>query len=97
MNHVTAETEWDENGDYQGTNLTTDVYSGQRAFIKKSDRHTDWTKLLASENLSFFRFHLKITYRVFDLATLKFKMRTSKFNVPDDFYWLMVIKFVSDE
>ena len=97
LNHVTAETEWDENGDYQGTNLTTDVYSGQRAFIKKSDRHTDWTKLLASENLSFFRFHLKITYRVFDLATQKFKLRTSKFNVPDDFYWLMVIKFVSDE
>ena len=97
LNDISVETEWDENGEFQGINIKTNVYSGQKAFIKKSDRHSNWTKLLSAENLQFFRFHLKITYRVFDTTSLKYKLVTSKLSVPEDFYWLFVIKFVSDE
>lgn len=97
LNDLSVETEWDHEAGFQGIKMKTDVYSGQRAFIKKSDRHTNWTKLLSSENLEFFRFHLKITYRVFDSTTLKWKLVTSRLSVPDDFYWLFVIRFVSDE
>ena len=95
-NKIRAEIRYDENNVFQNVSIRSDVYSGQRSFIKKSDPHTTWMKLLTSYRLRFFRFQLKITYRVFSEETGKYTLSRQKLPVPDNRYWLMSLVFVSD-
>ena len=95
-NKIRAEIRYDANNNFQGVSIRSDVYSGQRSFIKKSDPHTSWMKLLTSYQLTFYRFQLKITYRVFNETTGKYSLSRQKLPVPENRYWLMTLVFVSD-
>jgi hypothetical protein len=72
------------------------MYSGQVVFVKKSDRHTQWHRLLTAFQLSYFRFHLFITYRVYNAAKNVWSLSRQKLEVPDDKYWEMELRFISD-
>ena len=93
---IRVEVEYSEQGLFTSSSIRSDVYSGQRNFIKKSDTHTQWMKLMTSYMLKFFRFYLKIQYREFDEVTDSWSLSTKKLSVPEHAYWLMVLKFVSD-
>ena len=87
---------FDDSGAYDSATMKTTLYSGQIAFIKKSDRHTEWLKLLTALDLRFFRFYLFITYRVWDAALNGFKLVDKRLDVPDNKYRQLSIKFVSE-
>ena len=91
-----VEIDYNQDDKYAGSSIKSKVYNGQHNFIKKSDRHSQYVKLLTSYMLQYYRFYLKITYREFTEETASWKLSTKKLPVPENSYWLMVIKFVSD-
>ena len=95
-NKVTAQIRYTEQNTFERVSLQSEIYNGQKNFIKKSDRHTKWNRLLTSYMLSYLRFHLHITYRVFDSSTNKFKLSRQKLPVEENNYWLMTLRFISD-
>ena len=87
---------FDDSGAYESATMKNALYSAQVAFIKKSDLHTEWLKLMTALDLRFFRFYLYITYRVWDTAANRFKLTEKLLDVPENKYWDMSIKFVSE-
>ena len=87
---------FDQDGSFSSQEITSKVYSGQIAFIKKSDNHTQWHRLLTAFQLSYFRFHLFITYRVYNIATNTWYLKREALKVPDDQFWEMELRFISD-
>ena len=87
---------YDDDGEYESLKIRSEVYSGQYNFIKKSDRHTQFMKLLSSYMLQYYRFYVKITYREFTEETDTWKLSAKKLPIPKNSYWLMVVKFISD-
>ena len=95
-NKLETSIRFDDTGTYKESTMKTKLYSGQVAFIKKSDRHTEWLKLLTAYELRYFRFHLFITYRTWDNTNNRFKLTKKLLEVPENKYWDMTIKFVSE-
>jgi len=95
-NKIRVDVDYSSEGVFSGTKIRSDIYSGQRNFIKKSDNHTQWMKLLTSYSLTYYRFYLKITYREFSEEKNTWSLSTKKLPVPDNAFWAMTLKFVSD-
>ena len=99
-NQIETETKYDSGGNYSGIALKTRLYSGQTALIRRSDRHQNWVRLTTSFEIKFFRFFLHIHYRVWVDATpgtpAHWNIQQQNLNVPDDAYWIMNLRFVSD-
>ena len=93
-NEATTEVSY-ENGEFNVA-INSRVFAGQVAMIRKFDSHHMWNKLLTSYRVRFLRFLLYITYRVFDDATLKFKLEKRTLVIDPDEYWSFSVKFVSD-
>ena len=72
------------------------MYAGQTNFIRKSDANFQWNKLSTAYELKFFRFQVYIWYRVWDDATQRWKLTKDKLIVPDQQYWELSVRFVSD-
>jgi hypothetical protein len=87
---------FDQDGSFSSQEISSNMYSGQVVFVKKSDRHTQWHRLLTAFQLSYFRFHLFITYRVYNAAKNTWYLSRQKLEVPDDKYWEMELRFISD-
>ena len=87
---------FDQDGSFSSQEISSNMYSGQVVFVKKSDRHTQWHRLLTAFQLSYFRFHLFITYRVYNAAKNVWSLSRQKLEVPDDKYWEMELRFISD-
>jgi len=87
---------FDDSGVFKNSIIKSKLYSGQVSFIKKSDVHVDWYKLLTAYALRFFRFYLYITYRKWDGTKNTFKLDKQLLEVPKNKYWDMSIKFVSE-
>jgi hypothetical protein len=95
-NQLECTTSFGQDGAFESQQIASNVYSGQVAFIKKSDRHTQWHRLLTAFQLSYFRFFLSITYRVYNAATNTWYLKSEPLKVPDDKYWEMEVRFISD-
>ena len=95
-NKIRVDVDYSSEGAFSGTKIRSDIYSGQRNFIKKSDNHTQWMKLLTSYALTYYRFYLKITYREFSEEKNSWSLSTKKLPVPENAFWAMTLKFVSD-
>ena len=95
-NKIRVDVDYSSEGTFSGTKIRSDIYSGQRNFIKKSDNHTQWMKLLTSYALTYYRFYLKITYREFSEEKNSWSLSTKKLPVPENAFWALTLKFVSD-
>ena len=87
---------FDNDGVFSSQTLKNILYSGQVNFIKKSDVHTEWFRLLTAFELRYMRFHLHIHYREWSDSTNTWILTKSKLEVPENKYWEMSIRFVSD-
>jgi len=87
---------FNDSGAYESATMKTTLYSGQFAFIKKSDLHTEWMKLMTALDLRFFRFYIYITYRVWDTTKNRFRLSEKLLDIPETKYWGMTLRFVSE-
>jgi hypothetical protein len=85
-----------QDGTFESQQVTNNIYSGQISFIKKSDRHTQWHRLMTAYQLSYFRFHLFLTRRVYNLVTNTWSLKKEALKIPAEKYWDMQLRFVSD-
>ena len=85
---------FDDEGLFTDMTVASRLYSGQVSFIKKSDLHTEWHKLLTAYELRYFRFHLYIWYRKW--SGEKWELKRQPLDVPKNKYWSMAIRFVSE-
>ena len=92
--HLEASTTYDENGRFQNRTLKSQIYSGQYSFIKKSDRTIEWFRLLTSYEIRYFRFHLYIWNRMW--VDNKWKLVQKRLVVPNNKFWILSLKFVSE-
>jgi hypothetical protein len=83
-----------EDGSFQDLTIKSQLYSGQVSFIRKSDSTVEWFKLLTSYEIRYFRFHLNIWNRMW--VNNAWKVVKKKLIVPENKYWAMTIKFVSE-
>ena len=97
LNDVSVEMQWDANGEIAYTNYKNNIYAGQHSFINKNQPTTQWTKLISSINLAYFRFYLMIHYRVFNEETSRWGIVSERMSIPENEYWSCTIRFVSDE
>jgi hypothetical protein len=84
------------NGRFDSTELARRVYAGLVSFVKKTDRDVVWYRLLTSTNLYFFRFHLYIIYRKYDILTNSWSLIKKRITVNAGKFWEMELTFVSD-
>ena len=94
--NITASTVFDSDGKYESSKITTNIYSGQYSLIKKSSPYKKWTKLQTSYEIRFFRFLLNIFYRKYNSETNVWDISKKFLNIPDDMYWSMLLRFVSE-
>ena len=87
---------FDEAGIFENMTMQSAMYAGQTNFIRKSDANFQWNKLSTAYELKFFRFQVYIWYRVWDDATQRWKLTKDKLIVPDQQYWELSVRFVSD-
>jgi hypothetical protein len=87
---------FDSDGTFDSQQITSNVYSGQYSFIKKSDRPTQWHKLMTAYELRYFRFHIYLTYRVYNAATDTWYLVKDPLDIPTSKYWSMQVRFISD-
>ena len=87
---------FDDDGVFSSQTLKNILYSGQVNFIKKSDVHTEWFRLLTAFELRYMRYHLNIHYREWSNTTNTWVLTKRKLEVPENKYWEMSIRFVSD-
>jgi hypothetical protein len=66
---------------------------GQHAFIKKTNPSEHWVSLQTSYDVRFFRFHLYVTYFVFDGT--KFVFTRKQYPIGLDDSWDISLEFVS--
>ena len=85
-----------DDGDYESHELRRKTFSGQVAFIKKDARHFIWNKLTTSYELRFFRFHLYIVRREYDVASHTWIIKEERMSIPADKVWSCELRFVSD-
>jgi hypothetical protein len=83
-----------EDGAFKNIVLKAQLYSGQVSFIKKSDPSIEWFKLMTAYELRYFRFHLFVWNRIW--VNDAWKVIKKKLVVPDNKYWAMTIKFISE-
>ena len=94
--NITSSTTFDSDGHFESSKITTNIYSGQYSLIKKSGQYKKWTKLQTAYEIRFFRFMLNIFYRTYDSLNEKWNVTKQSLKVPDDMYWSMLIRFVSE-
>ena len=87
---------FDEEGVYENMTMQSAMYAGQTNFIRKSDANFQWNKLSTAYELKFFRFQVYIWYRVWNDATQRWQLTKDKLIVPDQQYWELSVRFVSD-
>ena len=87
---------FNESGIFENMMMQSAMYAGQTNFIKKSDPTFQWNRLLTAYEQKLFRFQIYIWYRIWDDATQKWKLDKSPLNVPDQQFWEMSVRFVSD-
>ena len=87
---------FDEAGVLESMHMTSAMYAGQTNFIKKSDMTFQWNKLMTAYELKLFRFQLYIWYRVWNDTTGQWGIQKSKLSIPDEQFWEMTVRFVSD-
>ena len=97
LNDVSVEMQWNSLGAIEHTKYRNNIYSGQHSFINKNQPTTQWTKLISSINLAYFRFYLMIHYRAFNEETSKWGIVSERMSIPENEYWSITIRFVSDE
>ena len=68
---------------------------GQHAFVKKTNPSEHWVSLQTSYDVRFFRFHLYVTYKTYDVATKKFLFHREKYPIGLDDSWDVSIEFIS--
>jgi hypothetical protein len=87
---------FDEKGVLENMTMQSAMYAGQTNFIRKSDANFQWNKLSTAYELKFFRFQVYIWYRVWNDATQRWQLSKDKLIVPDQQYWELSVRFVSD-
>ena len=87
---------FDQEGIFENMTMQSAMYAGQTNFIRKSDANFQWNKLSTAYELKFFRFQVYIWYRVWNDATQRWKLSKDKLIVPDQQYWELSVRFVSD-
>jgi len=87
---------FDEAGIFENMTMQSAMYAGQTNFIRKSDANFQWNKLSTAYELKFFRFQVYIWYRVWNDATQRWNLTKDKLIVPDQQYWELSVRFVSD-
>ena len=87
---------FDEEGVFENMTMQSKMYAGQTNFIRKSDANFQWNKLSTAYELKFFRFQIYIWYRVWNDATQTWQLSKDKLIVPDQQYWELSVRFVSD-
>ena len=93
---IKSTVQFDEDGVFTQQALTNSVYSGQYAFVSKSDVSKQWHRLLTSFDQRFLRFYLYITYRVYDSTKDEWVMKPMRVPIPDKHYWNFTIRFLSE-
>ena len=93
--HLETAVQFDNWGTFTQMTMKSKLYSGQVSFIKKSDPHPEWHKLLTAYELRYFRFHLNIWYRTYTPGS-GWSLVKRPLEVPTDKYWAMSIRFVSE-
>jgi hypothetical protein len=68
---------------------------GQHAFVKKTNPSEHWVSLQTSYDVRFFRFHLYVTYKTYDVATKTFLFTREKYPIGLDDSWDVSIEFIS--
>ena len=87
---------FDETGILENLTMQSVMYAGQTNFIKKSDRSFQWNRLLTAYELKLFRFQIYIHYRVWNDATQRWVLEKNPLTVPDQQFWELAVRFVSD-
>ena len=87
---------FDETGVFENMTMQSAMYAGQTNFIRKSDRSFQWNRLLTAYELKLFRFQVYIYYRVWNEAAQRWVLQKSALEVPDEQFWEMSVRFVSD-
>ena len=87
---------FDEAGFFESMSMSSAMYAGQYNFIKKSDNTFQWNKLMTAYEMKLFRFQLYVWYRVWSDATNEWKLMRNKLSVPDEQFWELAVRFVSD-
>lgn len=95
-NKIESQIEFDNDMDIDGLSIKTQIYNGRYSFVKKTDYQHQWNQLLSSFDLRLLRFYLRITYRDFDEATNTFTLSKKELTIPDNSYWHLVVRFVSN-
>ena len=72
------------------------MYAGQTYLIRKSQANFQWNKLMTAYEIKLFRFQLYIWYRVWNDTTGQWGIQKSKLSIPDEQFWEMTVRFVSD-
>lgn len=68
---------------------------GQHGFVKKTEPSRQWTALQTSYDLRFYRFHLYITYRYYNVRTNLWEFARMKYPIQADDSWSIGLEFVS--
>jgi len=87
---------FNESGVLESMHMTSAMYAGMVNFIKKSDMTFQWNKLMTAYEIKLFRFQLYIWYRVWNDTTGQWGIQKSKLSIPDEQFWEMTVRFVSD-
>lgn len=95
-NLVSVSAKFDDEGTFKEQSIRSTLYAGQFPFIKKSDPYKQWHKLLTSYNLRFFRFHVYMTYRIYDSLKDEWVMKTDRLKIDDTKYWEFSLRFISE-
>ena len=93
---IEASTVFNSDGRFESSKITTNVYSGEYSLIKKTSPYKKWTKLQTAYEVRFFRFILNIFYRKYNSVTTKWDIIKQRLGIPDDLYWSMLLRFVSE-
>ena len=83
-NKMRTSVRFDREGTFEGQQIENVLYTGQHPFIKKSDIGKTFNRLSSSYNLRFFRFHVYITYRTFNVLTNKWTFRPELLKIPEN-------------
>jgi hypothetical protein len=95
-NQITSKIRFDENRNLSGITIASTIYNGQFAFIRKTDRQHKWNRLMSSFDVRLLRFYLRVMYRDFNEIQNKYILSTKDVKIPENAFWQMVVRFVSN-
>jgi hypothetical protein len=95
-NQITSKISFDADRALSGITISSTVYNGQFAFIRKTDKQHKWNRLLSSFDVRLLRFYLRVMYRDFNEIQNKYTLVTKDVKIPENAFWHMVVRFVSN-